>query len=176
MSTRRVIHERDAYKRDACQQVARAYAFEGDVFWDCFPPVTKKNELTKERALELIEEVYAAFAPNRIRPKLRWSRRRKTPGHNGSYNPPTHAIWLPAGHCDENILLHELAHSLTWKPSWTGHGEYFLRMLIELHCWYLRIPVTQVVAIAQEEHDMDVADAMRIGDDPTKVTWIRRKR
>lgn len=171
---RRVIHELDAYPRDPKFRVQETYRFEEVVFAGMFPPFAPYGDsaITQEQGEALIERAYARFAPARQRPALRLVKyRRKYREGTAHYRVTHHDIWSPLGVMDEGILLHEIAHSLTWKQTWTGHGPQFLRCLIELNCWRLKMNVEERVKLARL-HGMEVSDRLMLGHDPTNVRWI----
>lgn len=182
MARRRIIHEGNAYKAaDGHGGTMAAYEDEQGQFEDYYPdylPYTKKCSVTRDEGEAIIEAAYKRYAPNRKRPRLllmNYKKRKSADNCSASYTVVTHTIWSAAGILDHNMLLHEIAHSLTWKQDWPAHGPEFMRMVIELNCWYLHLNVRTKVREAREAHGFSGHDDLVIGDDPTEVTWIRNK-
>lgn len=173
---RRTIHEDDAYLlHDAWGMAQQAYSAEDDIFSCLYP---EKKLVTLEGGTRMIDAIYRRYAPSRARPRLDLRIYGAAKYHStcGHYDVARHVIWGPGGHMDVPTLIHEVAHSLTWKQSWYGHGPEFMRLLIELHCWHLRIPLKEGLEEVREETLLVVPAKLRLGHDPTNVNWIRKKR
>lgn len=176
MSRRRTIHEDDAYPRDRWGMAQQAYSAEDDIFTVLYPD--KKKLVTLEGGERLIDAIYRRYAPNRPRPRLdlRIYGAAKYQSTCAHYDVTRHVIWGPGGYMDIPTLIHEVAHSLTWRQSWCAHGPEFMRLLIELHCWHLRIPLGEGLEEVREDAQLDVPTQLRLGHDPCNVNWIRKKR
>lgn len=176
---RRTLHEDDAWPlNDRWGMAQAAYSAEDDIFSKLYPE--EKKIVTQEGGERMIDAIYRRYAPNRQRPRLdlRWYgpwayRKGDTKGH---YDVVRHTIWGPGGVMDIPTLIHEIAHSLTWRQSWRAHGPEFMRFVIELHCWHLRIPLKEGLEDVREDHFLEVPTKLRLGHDPTNVNWIRKKR
>lgn len=182
MARRRIIHERNAYKTaDGHGGTIAAYEDEQGQFEDYYPdyiPYTDKCTVTQEQGEAIIESIYRRYAPNRQRPRLllmKYKKKKSAKNCSASYTVATHTIWSPAGILDHGMLVHEVAHSLTWRQDWPAHGPEFMRMVIELNCWYLHLSVPVKVREAREAHGFAGSDDLVLGDDPTKITWVRKK-
>jgi len=177
MSRKRIIHEDDAYPlHDQWGQAQQAYSAEDDTFTHLYP---KRQLVTQEGGELLIDNVYRRFAPTRQRPKLDLriygaARYHSTCGH---YDVTRHTIWGPGGYMDVPTLIHEVAHSLTWNQRWYAHGPEFIRMIVELHCFHLSLRVSEELEDTRNDYpDYDVPDALKLGNNPVNVQWIRKKR
>lgn len=175
---RRTIHEDDAYPlHDQWGMAQQAYSAEDDIFSCLYP---EKKLVTLEGGERMIDAIYRRYAPTRDRPRLdlRWygAAKYRVGESCGHYDVVRHVIWGPGGVMDIPTLIHEVAHSLTWNQRWHAHGPEFMRLLIDLHCWHLSIPLSEGLEEVREETLLIVPTKLRVGHDPCNVNWIRKKR
>jgi hypothetical protein len=154
--------------RDKPGNAGSVYKFEWRAFWGLYD----ETPLLRPHAEAIIERIYARYAPNRKRPTLTLTdvgpTRRRRVKYAGYYEPQTHRIGSHVLILNNLYLTHEVVHSLSERDSWEPHGPEFLRNLIEVHCWRLKMAVAPRVRLARDVCGLRVADRFKLGRDPTR--------
>ena len=146
----------------------RVYNFEWSTFWGLYDDEPVMLNAGRRR----IDAIYKHFAPSRKRPDLKLlhlaPKRVRSMDTAAYYTPDYHRITSTLLVFNEVYLTHETTHSLSERDTWEAHGPEFVRNLIEIHCWRLKMAAAPRVRLAREHWGLRVADAFRLGRDPTR--------
>ncbi len=108
-------------------QKSRFYAYEKAML-KRFLPAKLEDGLTFEESVALGERICKSYQVKT--PKFKQGRSTKI----AYYRRLEHSITLPPWAQRDNVVLHEVAHAVTYAKGYNdpGHGEHFVRIWIEL--------------------------------------------
>lgn len=126
-------------------QRSKFYAFEKEML-KRFLPAKLEDGLSFEDSIALGERICKSY--NVRVPQFKKGRSTKV----AYYRRLEHSITLPPWAQRDNVVLHEVAHAITYAKSYDdpGHGKYFVKVWMELFSRMYDISLAELQRYAQQ--------------------------